>query len=374
MVRALVITLCVISWIFAFCDGWIWRGEYGEDLDTSTLNSYNRLVDLESIDNYYHNYQRYVKRNESFGLNNTFFTYKAQAVDTLLGDVSRGDAKRYRRAFDYLMEHSYFSSDVIVKLHQLLSDDQGSSGVYRRSDKAWDNSKNMFLNYEKIPTAMDKLVDQVNHELLVTPNIDVWGKAAWLHYRLNIIHPFNDYNSNVAALLANWVVLKVLGLQFPINLHGNSHLLQKQTLALKYRDSSLLAKLYIETINWNYDRVFRSYNANMGLFNSSEGEEDEYGGLVMYTGIREFQAGTFAEDYFVESNNGVQSLTTPTNSFVGIRAKNPHCVNLDISYSNTVSPTCSYYSYSPTITRKCPSIVNPFVIFTKNLILTQLYQ
>ncbi len=53
MVRALVITLCVISWILAFCDGWIWRGEYGEDLDTSTLNSYNRLVDVESVnDNY----------------------------------------------------------------------------------------------------------------------------------------------------------------------------------------------------------------------------------------------------------------------------------------------------------------------------------
>ena len=50
MARALVIALCVISWILAFCDGWIWRGEYGEELDTSTLNSYNRLVDLESID------------------------------------------------------------------------------------------------------------------------------------------------------------------------------------------------------------------------------------------------------------------------------------------------------------------------------------
>jgi hypothetical protein len=49
MARALVIALCVISWILAFCDGWIWRGEYGEELDTSTLNSYNRLVDLESI-------------------------------------------------------------------------------------------------------------------------------------------------------------------------------------------------------------------------------------------------------------------------------------------------------------------------------------
>ena len=48
MARALVIALCVISWILAFCDGWIWRGEYGEELDTSTLNSYNRLVDLES--------------------------------------------------------------------------------------------------------------------------------------------------------------------------------------------------------------------------------------------------------------------------------------------------------------------------------------
>ena len=362
--RVLVIVLSVISWILASCDGWIWRGEYGEELDTSTLNSYNRLVDLESIDDYYHNYQRYVKRNESFGLNNTFGTYKAQAVDTLLGDVSRGDAERYRRAFDYLMEQSYFSSGMIVKLHQLLSDDQGSSGVYRSNDIAWDNSKNMFLNYEKIPTAMDKLVDQVNNKLLVTPNMDVWGKAAWLHYRLNIIHPFDAYNSHVAALLANWVVLKVLGLPFPINLYGNSHLLQKQTLALKYRDSSLLAKLYIETINWNFDSVFRSYNAQMGLFTSSEGEEDEYGGLVMYTGIREFQAGTFAEEYIFESNIGVQALTTQTNSYVDVSN-----VYLE-GYTYTPQEPCDFdvatIYCAPTVTRKYLSFVNPFVIFTLN--------
>jgi len=353
MARALVIALCVISWILAFCDGWIWRGEYGEELDTSTLNSYNRLVDLESIDDYYHNYQRYVKRNESFGLNDSFGTYKAQAVDALLGDVSRGDAKRYRRAFDYLMEQSYFSSGMIVKLHQLLSDDQG--GEYRSSDKAWDNSKNMFLNYENIPTAMDKLVDQVNHELLVTPNIDVWGKAAWLHYRLNIIHPFDAYNSHVAALLANWVVLKILGLPFPINLYGNSHLLQKQTLALKYRDSSLLAKLYLETINWNFDSVFRSYNAQMGLFASNEGEEDEFGGLVMYGGIREFQAGTLAEEYIFKSNIGVLSLAG-NRALVFIP-----CALVDVSYCYTDDITPS---------RKCHFIVNPYVTFT-NMILTQ---
>jgi hypothetical protein len=350
MMRALVIALCVISWIFAFCYGWIWRGEYGVELDTSTLNSYNRLVNLESIDDYFHNYQRYVKRNESFGLNNTFGAYKAQAVDALLGDVSRGDAKRYRRAFDYLMEQSYFSSGMIVKLHQLLSDDQ--VGVYRSGNIAWDNSKNMFLNYEKIPTAMDKLVAQVNHELLVTSNIDVWGKAAWLHYRLNIIHPFDAYNSHVAALLANWVVLKVLGLPFPINLYGNSHLLQKQTLALKYRDSSLLAKLYLETINWNFDSVFRSYNAQMGLFTSSEGEEDAYGELVMYAGIREFQAGTFAEDYIFESNIGVLSLTTPTVS-AGDRAR--------VLVGNDAN---CYNSYCPSYARKCPFTVNPYVTFT----------
>jgi len=280
MWRVLFIVLTVVSLILASSDGWIERGEYGEELDTSTLNSYNRLVTLETIDDYYRNYQKYVKRNESLGLNDVFGTYKAQAVDSLLGDLSRGDVKRFRRAFDYLMEQSFFSSDMILKLHQLLSDNDIHSGIYRSSSIAWDNSKNLFLNYEKIPMVMDKLVNQINHDLLVTPNIDVWGKVAWLHYRLNIIQPFDSYNSHVATLLANWVMLKVFSLPFPVNLYDNLNIMQKQTLALKYRDSSLLAKLYIETINWNYDRVFRSYNAKAGLLAANNGEEDEYGGLV----------------------------------------------------------------------------------------------
>ena len=121
-----------------------------------------------------------------------------------------------------------------------------------------------------------------------------------------------------------------------------------------------MAKLYIETINWNYDRVFRSYNAKTGLLAASNGEEDEYGGLVMYTGIREFQKGTIAQEYIFESNYGVQALTTPTNSYVDV-SYNPPEEPCEISVSSLVGINCY-----PTYTRKYLSFVNPFVIFTLN--------
>jgi len=274
--------------------------DYGEELDTSIDNTCNRLVELESIDDYYRKYQKYASRNGSVGLDDTFVTYKVQAVDSFLADVSRGDARQYRDAYGYLMEQTTFGIDVILKLHQLLSGDDVHSGVYRSNNIA------LYLSYEKIPTAMSKLVDQVNNELVVTPNMDVWCKAAWLHYRLNRIHPFDSYNSQVMSLLVNWFALNVFNLPFPIDLYDGSSVGQKQSLALKFKDSSLLAKLYLETINWNYDTVYRSYDSKLGLFDPlSRSEEDDYGDLVMYTGLQEFQRGLTAQDFISHDNDVV---------------------------------------------------------------------
>ncbi len=336
MMRVIFIFLTILSWIVASSTGLIDFGDYGDELDTSTRNTYNRLVELESIDGYYRNYQKYINRNEIIGLNDTFVMYRAQAIDSLLIDVSRGDTKRYRDAFDYLMEQTTFSIDMIFKLHRLISGDSASSGVYRNSNIA------LSLNYETIPTAMDKLIDQVNHELLGTPNIDVWCKVAWLHYRLNIIHPLDSYHSSITSLLVNWFVLKAFNLPFPVNLFSSSNVIQKQTLALKYKDSSLLAKLYLETINWNYDSVYRSNNLKAGTFDpSSRGEEDNFGELVIYTGIQDFQKGVTAYDYIVDGNSDIKPTVgdySPTDSYVNLNPSAPIGCILDI-ICNTYSPS-----------------------------------
>ncbi len=334
MTYALSVFLLIIWCILATNKGMLELGDYGNELDASTRNTYNRLIELETIDEYHRNHRKYVDRSEIIGLDDTFVMYKEQAIDSLLVDVSRGDTPRYKGAFDYLMEQTSFSIDVIFKLHRLISGDSANSGVYRNSNIA------LSLNYEKIPSAMDKLVDQVNHELLGTPNIDVWSKVAWLHYRLNIIHPLDSYHSSITSLLVNWFVLKAFNLPFPINLFSSSNVIQKQTLALKYKDCSLLAKLYLETINWNYDTVYRSYHLRAGIADPLDrGEEDNYGELVMYTGIQDFQKGVTARDYIVDGSSDIApSDNSPADSYVNLNPSAPIGCVLDI-VCNTYSPS-----------------------------------
>ena len=252
-------------------------GDDDEEINKNNRNKYNRLIRIDDIDTFNSSYHEYLTRNKSIGLNDTLIAYQSHSIDALLHDMSLDDTRYlYERAFTYLKNQSTLNIDMILHLHQLVS------------------GGNMNTNMNIDTT--NKFINQVNHELLVAPGIDIWSKAAWFHYRLNTIRPFDPYNEHMTSLLVNWLLTRHLGIPFPVNLYSNSVTLQKKNLALQYQNSNLLAKLYLEILNWNWNYISRGVE-----------KEEEVG-----MSIDEFQQGTLTNEYLCDSITATDCCHLPS--------------------------------------------------------------
>ncbi len=252
-------------------------GDYDEEIGKNNRNKYNKLIRLDDIDAYYSSYRKYLTSYKSIGLNDTLIAYQSQAIDTLLHDMSHdGTHDLYKRAFTYLKGESTLNMSMILQLHQLING----------------GNINTNMNID----AMNKFINQVNQELLVAPDIDIWSKTAWFHYRLNIVHPFDLHNEHMTSLLVNWLLTQHLGIPFPVNLYSNSVTLQKKNLALQYQNSNLLAKLYLDILNWNWNYISRGVE-----------KEEEVG-----MSIDEFQQGTVVTEYLCDNITATDCCHLPS--------------------------------------------------------------
>jgi len=100
----------------------------------------------------------------------------------------------------------------------------------------------------------------------------------------------------MTSLLVNWLLTRHLGIPFPVNLYSNSVTLQKKNLALQYKNSNLLAKLYLEILNWNWNYISRGVE-----------KEEEVG-----MSIDEFQQGTLTNEYLCDSITATDCCHLPS--------------------------------------------------------------
>ena len=128
--------------------------------------------------------------------------------------------------FDFVGGRRTLSTFYIKQLHQLLTQNQGStealmpstgkivsvsliSGDWKKQSNnpmRKDGSIYEYCPPEQVASEMDRLVDW--HRLHAEQNVPPEVEAAWLHHRFTQIHPFQDGNGRVARCLASLVFIK----------------------------------------------------------------------------------------------------------------------------------------------------------------------
>ncbi len=140
---------------------------------------------------------------------------KHSAADRQMGKLSYNELKQ-----DYLnigkekavvqllfdMAGQQLSTRNILLLSEILLGEVS----YRQTDKylvniAGDRQKTS--SAEKIADEMEQLVTWYNTSVKTGQHHPV-SRAAWLHYRLTVIHPFTDWNGRIARLLLNLTLMR----------------------------------------------------------------------------------------------------------------------------------------------------------------------
>lgn len=144
-------------------------------------------------------------------------------------DLAIQEVKNYKQALDFIQlivnrvgvgRPYILTLETILELHRLLSYgllDKDASGNYRLKQVVLRNVHNGTISYTpppaaEVPYLVEDLVNWINSEesKLLHPVL----KAAIIHFELYRIHPFADFNNQVARFVA-WLVLYLEG--FGIN-------------------------------------------------------------------------------------------------------------------------------------------------------------
>ncbi len=305
----------------------IFVGDLGNSLDSSPNNSLNSLVSREYIDSYWRfttAYSTLINSNADAAtvMMKVSIDMKSQYINNLVNDI-RDAPEDYKRAFNYMLtlpDSDRLTVEMILDIHKILcrNDEHALPGRFRQGSVGFGRKlvNYVFLQHEQIPEAMKAFVDRVNHELLVTDNIDIWGKLAWLHYRFVYIHPFNDGNGRMSSILVNWLLMKVYKSPLPVNLYESQQIMQLKYVALNYADARLLSKLYLQRLVGNYRYLFMTYRASL----VSNGYDD-MGGLSY--DVQEDTYGEIDEDY-------------DSAEFIGVANNFIHPRSLNIPYYDTL--------------------------------------
>ena len=149
------------------------------------------------------------------------------------------------KAFKFLLSHKEeHLTEVMVKgAHKVmmegLSNEQGipvKNGEYRQSSvHAGGHS---FPSHECIPLAMKRIVKEYN-ERVSKPDHDPHVLAAWIHFEVVSLHPFDDGNGRTSRLLWCYSLMKD-GLPFPPVLTSGHKKSQKHLVKCLQKDRDLL--------------------------------------------------------------------------------------------------------------------------------------
>ena len=326
----------------------IYVGDLGNSLDSSPNNSLNSLVPREYIDSYWRFtsvYSTLINSNADAAMvmMEVSIDLKTHYINNLVNDI-RDAPEDYKSAFNYMLalpDSDRLTVEVILDIHKILcrNDEHALPGRFRLGNVGFGRKilNYVFLQHAQIPEAMNAFVDRVNNELLVTDNIDIWGKLAWLHYRFVHIHPFNDGNGRMSSILVNWLLMKVYKSPLPVNLYESQQIMELKYVALNYADATLLSKLYLQRLIGNYRYLFMTCRASLasngyddmgGL--SYDVQEDSYGEIDEYYDSAEFigdannfihpERSLFAYNYGTELISGGVITTiagTGTGSYSG---------------------------------------------------------
>ena len=148
------------------------------------------------------------------------------------------------KAFMYLLSHKeeHLTEDLIKETHRImmegLSNEQGfpvKNGEYRQSSVH--AGYHLFPSHECIPLAMKMIVKEYN-ERISKPDHDPHVLAAWIHFEVVSLHPFEDGNGRTSRLLWCYSLMKD-GLPFPPVLTSGHKKSQKHLVKCLEKDRDL---------------------------------------------------------------------------------------------------------------------------------------
>lgn len=166
--------------------------------------------------------------------------------DTGVKDGPNGIAQmiNHLKAFMYLLSHKeeHLTEDLIKEMHRImmegLSNEQGfpvKNGDYRQSSVH--AGLHLFPSHECIPLAMKTIVKEYNERAL-KPDHDPHVLAAWIHFEVVSLHPFEDGNGRISRLLWCYSLMKD-GLPFPPVLTSGHKKSQKHLVRCLEKDRDL---------------------------------------------------------------------------------------------------------------------------------------
>ena len=149
------------------------------------------------------------------------------------------------KAFKFLLSHKeeHLTEEMVKGAHKVmmegLSNEQGipvKNGEYRQSSVHAGGYS--FPSHECIPLAMKRIVKEYN-ERVSKPNHDPHVLAAWIHFEVVSLHPFDDGNGRTSRLLWCYSLMKD-GLPFPPVLTSGHKKSQKHLVKCLQKDRDLL--------------------------------------------------------------------------------------------------------------------------------------
>lgn len=106
--------------------------------------------------------------------------------------------------FNYLINKVPINEKLILRLHEILMNGiHSDAGFYRRHGVRIIGSNVPTANYVKVPHLMEELIKDINKK-----SKDVISHVAFIHSRLEQIHPFGDGNGRIGRLVMNAILLK----------------------------------------------------------------------------------------------------------------------------------------------------------------------
>ena len=164
-------------------------------------------------------------------------------IDTGRKDSGIAQMINHLKAFMYLLSHKeeHLTEDLIKETHRIMMEglsNEGfpvNNGEYRQSSVC--AGLHVFPPHKCVPLEIKRIVKEYN-ERISKPDHDPHVLAAWIHFEVVSLHPFEDGNGRTSRLLWCYSLMKD-GLPFPPVLTSGHKKSQKHLVNCLKKDRDL---------------------------------------------------------------------------------------------------------------------------------------